>query len=142
MKMILPFMMITLAVMVGCDGGTLYVPPVEDPCFDGSYIHESFMIVIYYESGHVETSAIKTSTAADPWEGMSFVGKITEAGRAEGTLTINFEDNSFQEFSGYSLRLEPAMGNCSERRQLRFEARDYSYNDSNRIFGYTLTRQP
>lgn len=137
-------MMITLAVMVGC-GGTLYVPPVEDPCFDGNYIHESFSIVIYYESGHVETSAIKTSTAADPWEGMSFVGKIIETGRAEGTLMLNFPDNSFQVFSEYSLGLEPAIGHCSERRQLRFEVRDYSYpaeNNENWIFGYILTRQP
>lgn len=143
MKISFPLMMFILAVLVGCPpGGTLYIPPVEDPCFDGSYTGESFSIVMYYQSGHVDTSATRTSTEAVPWEGMNFMGKIMETGRAEGTLTLNFPDDSFQVFSEYSIYLEPSLGNCSERRQLRFEARDYYYNHENKIFGYTLTRQP
>lgn len=140
MKLLFAFMALVFLTASDC-GGRLYVPPPEDSCFEGSFASGEFSLIMDYDTGQVWTTVIKPATSESPWEAMSFIGKITETGRAVGVLRLNFPDNDTFEEWDYSISLEPATGACSTRNTLRFSSIEYD-DGARGTFGYTLTRQP
>lgn len=140
MKLLLAFLALVFLTASDC-GGRLYVPPPEDSCFDGSFANGESSLIMEYDTGQVWTTVIKPATSGSPWEAMSFIGKITETGRAVGVLRLNFrDDDAFEEWD-YSIYLEPATGACNTRNTLRFPSVVYN-DDTGETFGFIVTRQP
>lgn len=138
---LLMILLFLIGMAAGCVG-VLYDGPPEDLCFEGLYSVELFSLDMRYNRGTVIAAVIKEQSPDDPWEGMSFVGKVVRQGRAEGVLSLNFHDNSVQEFNNYSINLEPSSGECNMRNQLVFPPHDYNFDGRRYSLAYTLSRRP
>ena len=142
-------LLLIVGIAAGCQPGvlhTIYAP--QDACFGGDYSDEFFSLHLTYDAGLVTFTVFKDATEQDPWEGMGFLGRVVETGRAEGTMSLIFprevstdsEDPNPLEFDNYSIRLSPPREGCTGRNQLVFDFEEYVH-DGTHGFNHILTRR-
>jgi hypothetical protein len=134
---------VLFVVANGCTTGSLdYESSPEDLCFQGDFVSHYLSPHLTHNQGLVTFIVSKDATDHDPWVSLYFNGRVAEPGRAQGTMSLVFPDESTQDFAYFNIRFEYPERECNDRGALMFDDRHYEYRGGEHSLRYGLIRQP